>query len=513
MRQLLGDTSVAGFLLRSTTTLTPRLRAAGDTGVSRITWKLFAPEVHYAHNNHLPYGGNDGPLWAGRGSNVSIRTGIGAQRGRVELFVVPEIIYEQNRWYRLADPPFAPVLQLPRNGYGSPWHSTLQSIDLPIRFGLPNDARRRLHPGQSSLTVNARQFAFGVATENEWWGPAIRNALILSNNAPGFPHLFLRTANPLRTRIGTFEGRWLSGWLRESDFFDTISTNQARSISMLALTWQPPRFGVVLGAARAVYAPAARSGITTALTQALSVFADVGQPNAVPLCCDERTLGRDQLMSLFFRWVEPKNHFEFYGEWGRAEFPVSLRDFLVHANHSQAYTLGLQWLGEPGTWNGRLRAQGEVTYLEQSTTFRYRRVGSWYTSRPVPQGYTNDGQVLGAAIGPGSSSQFVGLDYIAPRWQAGTYLTRVRWLEDARSQQDPYLPTLAGEHGWCEHDVSFLSGFRAAATTRIGTVKAEYSTGWRLNVFFENYRCDTRQRRARDVRNNSLFLTFTPLSF
>ena len=512
MRQLLGDTSIAGFLLRSMTSLTPSL--TGDTASGRPAWKPVLPEIHFARNSDLPYSGNDGALWAGRGSNISIRTGIRADWRRAHLFFLPEILYEENRWYRLADPPYAPALSLPRNPYGSPWHAGVQSIDMPIRFGPPNPLRR-FDAGQSSFVVDAGRVAFGAATENEWWGPGIRNAIILSNNAPGFPHLFVRTAKPLRTRAGTFEGRWLSGWLRESSFFDSISTNQARSISMLALTWQPLRTDVIVGAARAVFAPARGPGLITAISEATSVFADVGQPNAVPLVGSERVLGRDQLLSLFFRWVLPEDHFELYGEWGRVEFPVSLRDFLVQPNHTQAYTLGLQWLGEPIVLNGRLRAQGEVTYLEQSATYRFRPLGSWYTSRAVPQGYTNDGQVLGAAIGPGSSSQFVGLDFVAPRWQVGTYLTRIRWLEDARSQQDPYLPTLTGEHGTCEHDVSLLSGIRSAAMTPLGAIQADYSTGWRLNVFFENPGpCYSRVIHAgRDVRNKSLSLTLTPITF
>jgi hypothetical protein len=264
-----------------------------------------------------------------------------------------------------------------------------------------------------------------------------------------------------------------------------------------------------------VFAPARHAGIMTAISAVTSVFADVGQPQENPGNDQEIIFrGPDQLLSLFFRWVLPEDHFEFYGEWGRAEFPISLRDFLVQPNHMQAYTLGLQWMGEPTLLNGRLRAQGEVTFLEQSTTFRFRRIGSWYTSRPVRQGYTNDGQVLGAAIGPGSSSQFAGLDFVTPKWQAGTYMTRIRWLEDARSQQDPYLPTIPGEHGTCEHDVSLLTGIRAAAQTRFGALQADYSSGWRDNVFFENPGpCFHPTAPARNVRNRSLSVTFTPITF
>ena len=58
-----------------------------------------------------------------------------------------------------------------------------------------------------------------------------------------------------------------------------------------------------------------------------------------------------------------------------------------------------------------LRLQAEHTYLEKSATSRDRPVGVYYTSRAVLQGYTHDGRVLGAAIGPGASSHWLAVDY------------------------------------------------------------------------------------------------------
>ena len=127
------------------------------------------------------------------------------------------------------------------------------------------------------------------------------------------------------------------------------------------------------------------------------------------------------------------------------------------------------------------------------------------------QGYTNLGQPLGAAIGPGSSSQFIALDLVAPRWQGGLFFNRVRWLEDAHSQQ-PYPPDGPTTYGWCEHDVSLLPGIRGSWRSRFGDLAAEYSAGWRLNVFFENPGpCPIGQ--GRDVRTNSMTLRFSPRGF
>jgi hypothetical protein len=374
---------------------------------------------------------------------------------------------------------------------------------LPLRFG--DRGLQRIDAGQSSVVVRVGRAEIGVATENEWWGPGVRNALILSSNAPGFPHAFLRTAAPIDTRVGAFEARWLVGGLAESPYFDTDPENDLRSISLLALTWQPRwERDLTLGVARAVFAPASDwNAVAGSFSQ---VFANVPPFDAA------KPSERDQLLSLFFRWVFPADGFEAYAEWARADQPVSLRDFLLAPNHSQAYTLGLQWAGNEVTpWRtrarGRVRVRGEVSFLEQSTTFRMRPIGTWYTSPRVVQGYTNRGQALGAAIGPGASSQYVGVDYLAAAWQVGVFAERIRSFEDAHSV-DP-------GSGFCNHDVSALPGAAMAVRTRVGTLAASYSSGWRHSVYFLAREvigaCPL--IKGLDVRNNSLSLTFSALSW
>ena len=505
LNALLGDSASGVFtLFRSVSSLNPRL--ANDTGPTRrLHWSLVLPEARHTHNSLLPFSLNDGALWTGRGTSWSLTTGVRAEWGPVRLFVLPEFTYAANDSF---PPPSAPPNPLPpasRRPYSSPWHANGQSIDLPYRFG--NQRIQQLWPGQSSLSIDWRGAVLGISTENEWWGPGIRNALIVSNNAPGFEHFFARPARPLRTRFGFFDARWIVGALQESRYFDYDPANDMRSVSMLGLTWTSPSdSGLTVGMARSVFAPAANR--RHVLRSAFDVFRDVGHPNARPYLDSVITPGRDQLISLFFRWAFPKDGFETYAEWARTEIPRSVRDFLLYPNHTQGYTLGLQWLGEPGARNGRLRAQGEFTFLEQSTTYRYRDIGSWYTSRAAVQGYTNRGQSLGAAIGPGSASQFIGLDYVRTNWRLGYYFNRIQWLEDAHSQQDyPDIP--GGTRGWCEHDVSLLNGLRGAARTRIGNFSFDYTTGWRLNVFFENPGpCPI--SFGRDQRNKSFQLTFSP---
>jgi hypothetical protein len=514
LAQLLGQSASHGFLLRSLSSTLPAL--PGDT--TALRWELVGPYRTVVYNTALPFTLNDGALWAGRGVNALVRGGLRAQWGRVHLVLAPELVASANRDYptvtrflRGADtlivPPhqYADTNDFPpipgRSPVASPFHA-FQSIDLPIRMG--EEPITRLYPGQSAIWVDVDRFSIGAGTENGWWGPALHNPLLLSNTAPGFPHVFVRTARPWLTPAGAVEGRWIVGSLAESDHFDFDSRNDWRSISMLALTWQPVWHpALTVGVARAVFAAARDEW--SALRDFYQVFSDVGMPNDFDARSPSVVRGRDQLASVFFRWVLPRDGAEVYGEWGRYEQPRNLLELLEEPNHSQGYTLGLQWIGDPMWRSARMRVQTEFTFLQQDASFRHRYTGSWYTSRAAVQGYTSEGQMLGAGIGPGSSSQWIAVDYVAPRWFGGLSFQRVRWLEDVHAQR-----WWGERRGFCEHDVSILPGARAGAQTRWGTIMAQFSQGWRVNTFFENHASGCPQNAGRNHWNKSLTLSIAP---
>jgi hypothetical protein len=489
------------FLLRSASSM-----AAPLPGSSAIRWALIAPELYLVTNSRLPYSLNDGALWAGRGVNIRLSAGVRAERGPMRIILAPELLDEQNREYGLNRPGSdtyfgAPPIPPGRNPYAYPWRVLPWSIDYPLRFG-PNRIRR-LDPGQSSIIVGTRWLETGIATENEWWGPGIRNALILSNNAPGFPHFFLRSGHPLESRIGSFEWRWLVGGLSESEFFDALGGDDLRSISALAVAWQPiwaP--GLTLGAARSVYEPV--RGWENVPGRFFRVFVNTGRPNEHTLEDGTQKKGPDQLLSFFGRWVLPDDGFEAYVEWGRASFPKNLRDFLLEPHHSQGYTLGLQYARNTFSDRARLRLQAELSNLEQSPTFLGRPIGTWYTSRAVLQGYTNRGQVLGAAIGPGASSQFLGLDILTRQLSWGIFASRIRWDNDAF-----YTIAWPSYKGWCEHDVSLAPGLRGGYAGRWGTLSGELTLANRLNVFFDNQSECPKGNLIRDERNRTLRVTLS----
>ncbi|MEX2110698.1 MAG: capsule assembly Wzi family protein [Gemmatimonadaceae bacterium] len=480
------------LLLRSASSLTPYI--VDTTGRWRAS--AISPEVLAVVNSAIPFSQNYGSLWAGRGASTRTLVGFKLESARVRFIFAPEIIYSANTDWLLRHDYYAPELPPDRSPYTLPYYVGAFTIDQPMRFG---DSRiRRIDLGQTTAMWSGNRFAFGFSNENEWWGPGIRNAIVLSNNAPGFPHLFFRTARPLKTYFGDLELRWLVGGLTESSFFDTVSTNDARSIAAIGATvqtrWDPD---LTFGFARSVYATS--TGWSEVPWRWLDVFARTYQD--VP---DTTRTRRDQLFTLFARWVFPSEGLEVYGEWGRRELLVNLRDFLLAPNHTQAYTIGMQWRG-PEWRAGTFRVQSEITQLEQSATFRDRPVGSWYTSTRVIQGYTHRGEIIGASIGPGASSQWLAVDYLRQSWRVGAFGGRIRWNQDVHNNYG--APVYVA---YCNQDVSIYPGIRAAKSSWFGTLTADLTFQNRLTPFFQHGGGCPNNGRRLDIRNNTLSVTVSP---
>lgn len=500
LAQLEGRAPLGGLMLRSTSSLMDR-RREGDAG---LAFSVVFPQFTFVANSSLPFGQNDGALWAGKGANARILGGFTATLGPVKLVAIPEFAYSANNRLSIVpiDERFAAPLPLDRSRFSSPFNVHPFSIDMPYRFG--DQSVSSISAGQSSLTVSAGPIEIGAANENEWWGPALRNPIVMSDNAPGFPHGFLRTGRPLNSFLGQIEGRWVVGGLKESDYFNDDITDDVRSLSALALTWRRnAASGLTLGITRAVFAPV--DGYSEVAGSTFDVFTNTGHPNAKPVGDSTIVPGPDQILSLFARWALPRYGLESYIEWGRAELPVSPRDFLEQPNHTRAYTAGLQWVRALGAEDSRLRIQGELTNVEQSTTYRFRPGGSFYTSRAVIQGYTNEGQLVGAGLGPGSSGQWLAGDYYNGPWQFGLNIGRTRFNNDAF-----FLQSYATR---CGHDVTVYPGIRASYSNSYIRLAADFASASRYNTFFQNKSSCESGGEGSDRSNRYLAITLTTFGF
>lgn len=505
MAQLEGRAAPGGLMLRSTSSLMNQARA--DARRRRLT--IVLPTLSFVNNSQVPHGQNDGALWAGIGANARVLAGFTVSVGPLRLVAIPELVYSANDSLSL-DPDdirFTMPLHLrrPRNRFSMSWNQFPYSIDLPWKFG--EAPIKKLYPGQSSLTLSAGPVELGFATENEWWGPALRNPIIMSDNAPGMPHGFLRTSRPLNTRLGQWEARWIVGVLQESNYWTKFTEeDDLRSLSAIAVSWQhSAESGLTLGFLRSVFSVASSYGNVAG--NLFDFLSNTGHPNARAVNDGTMEPGKDQLFSLFARWALPAHGFESYVEWGRAELPVSFRDFLDMPNHTRGYTAGLQWVRPVGA-DSHVRLQGEVTNVEQSSTWQFRPIGSFYTSRSVYQGYTNAGQMIGSGIGPGSSAQWIATDYYKGAWQFGGMLSRTRFNNDAYY----LLPFPAAYVVNCAHDVSLYPGIRAAYSTRYFRLRADYAPGTRYNTFFQN-RVSCFDGARSDRTNKNLSVTLSTFSW
>ncbi len=364
-----------------------------------------------AFNSAYPSGANDGLLWAGRGASAMLTTGVAARWGVLSAALAPEIAWAANEAFTLRPTGLA------GNGqFANPYYPT--KIDLPQRFG--DSAWRAWAPGQSYLRVDAWNVGAGISSENLWFGPGIRNAITMSNAGPGFPHVFLGTSRPQDVWIGTVEALLFYGRLERSPY---MQGGTHPLISGLVLDYNPRWIpGLTVGVSRLMLQVWDR----LRLRDWLSVFQTFAKDELVD---DYGNAGgnnpRDnQLLSLFARWAFPESGFEVYGEWAREDHEWSFTDALVMPDHSEAWLIGIQKVFRAGPrW---IRLHAEATHLQEIRPLAASRGTPVYYVHGNDLSYTNEGQLLGAWIGPGGSSQTLAVDVLGARGRLGGYVERVR---------------------------------------------------------------------------------------
>jgi hypothetical protein len=411
------DTSYAGFdILKVGSGFT---KSIDERFISRI----LPINIQFQFNSHHPYGWNDGAMIPAKGLQSLISGGFYIKYDHFSIQLKPEFVVAAN-------PRFEGFSIEHYNNISSRYYDYYNFTDLPERFG--TGTYTRAYWGQSSIRLNFDPVSFGVCSENLWWGPGIRNSLLMSNTAPGFNHLTLNTSRPVKTILGTIEGQLVAGRLDGSGYpplepgrtfiGDTLyfpKPNDWRYFSGLAVTWQPKWVhGLFLGFTRGfqVYSKDRGSHIGDYIP-IFSPFQKVKGDNPLNK--------RDQLGSVFFRWLWQEEKAEIYFEYGRNNPQGNLRDFLLEPQNSRAYIFGLRKsLPFKNRPNENLQISLEVTQLQQTSVSTVLNVGAWYINKYVRDGYTNRGQVLGAGIGPGGNLQSFDISWFSGLKRLGLQLER-----------------------------------------------------------------------------------------
>lgn len=447
------------------------------------------PMGYSVWNSELPESTNDGALWSGRGFNQQVMLGGRLAYANIAATLAPQVLVSRNLPFPILPAEF-PVY----NDFASPFHSGGASADLPLRFG--SRSLRQIDPGQSTIEAVWSRVSAGFSTANMWWGPGIQNALVMSNNAAGIPRVYARTSRPYSSRVGDLEAYWLLGGLLESPYFDHDTRNDLRAISGAVATLRVAfDTGLTIGAARSVYSSVRRLGRVPA--HAADVLIDWSRARSDA----EDGSHKDQIMSLFARWRVPESRFAVHGEWSKLQVPASLRDLLVAPQERQGFTVGLEW-ARPVSNGALLRIQAEATMLEQTPTQQGGEALDFYTSRQVPQGYTQRGQVIGASIGPGASSQFIGVEFLRGPLQLEVNGSRIRREEGSYYQSPARFARFA-------HDVGLGGEVAARWDSRTAAIEASWSHVRRYAYLFQiadPYTFET----ALDIPTSTLSLRITP---
>ena len=427
-------------------------------------------------NTHHPDGRDDGAVWQGRGLTTALDVGATLRWGVLTVTAQPTLTSSQNAGFELA-----PVQVADMPSYAYPW----RKIDWPQRFG--TQAYRRLDPGQSEIRVDWRGARAAFGTRNLWWGPGIRNAIVMGASAPGFPHASLGTSGPVDARIGALEVDWIWGRLGQSDWAPPDLPTDDRFLTGIALAYDPTFLpGLTLGFTRVFQRLVPAGGVDVG--DYFLVFQGLLKSGLTSEESPDGTDRTDQMLSLFWRWVMPESGFEAYMEWARTDHSWNLADLLQEPEHSRGYTLGFQKVTSRS--GDRLVVLGiEATTLESSPTFQLRPRPTFYVHSVVTQGYTHEGQLLGASVGPGGSAQALALDVYAP-WGAWGALLRRRvhdndaywgWAEANGLSFDQHHVSLdvGGSALYFVGDVEVAGG---AVLTRELNRYFDDNEGWNVNI-------------------------------
>jgi hypothetical protein len=245
---------------------------------------------------------------------------------------------------------------------------------------------------------------------------------MMSNQAQGFNHITFNTTRPIKTSIGNFEWQLVTGRLEGSGFrppepgqtfggtnLYIAKPDDWRFYQGLTLTYSPKWIdGLSLGFIRWVQS---YSEFATTYRDYFPVFDNLLRKN--DRVFDGVSDGaRDQAAGIFGRWLLQDAKAEIYGELNYNDAKYNLRDLLLDSDHARAYTVGIHKVFQKTPTSKIYEFLWEKTVMQQTSSRLLRDAGTWYVHNNLRHGYTNNGEVLGAGIGPGSNSQYFELAMI-----------------------------------------------------------------------------------------------------
>jgi len=380
--------------------------------------RVYGPELFMSGNTEAPYGQNDGVLWQGRGFNALLKGGVRFEGYGVELTLLPHFAFSQNAEFDIIQPAYSgPDFSGKAEEYG---YYGVWGIDAPQRFG--DEPFFDWDFGDSEIRYTWKTLTIGFGAQAIWLGPAQLNPIIHSNNAPAYPKLDIGLRRQpiilpwLGWYIGDIEFRAWWGYLSESDWFDNDSSNDHNLITGYSIAYSFPSFlkGLTIGFNRIMLSKWDKmnfGSIITLLWPFLDTYAGKDE--------------NDQRASLIIDYILPSAGINVYFEWGKNDYSSNTDSVIRYPFHARVYTFGIKKsLPFSSILKGELLL--EISNLECSQD--YDRVIPWYSTfyahHLITQGHTNRGQWLGAGIGTGGNSQYLGFKLYFSKGYGNLFIQR-----------------------------------------------------------------------------------------
>ena len=447
-----------------------------DKGKSRL--KLLPLEWKQQIDTHHPEGFNDGSMIPAKGYQSYLTGGVYFEYDHLSIKLQPEFVSAKNMDYDGFPGPITDPSHVYLNWFLYSY-SYLNRIDQPEKYG--EGTYNKMFWGQSSIRLNFNSVSLGFSTENIWWGPGMRNSLIMTNNAPGFAHFTLNSIKPIKTYIGSFEGQIIAGWLQDSGYdlpgsdikhedgtgFILPKPIENRYLNGMILSYNPKWVpGLFIGVIRSfqIY----KSKIGNDLVDYLPVFSPISRKSAE----DESGAIKpyDFLNSVFFRYVWPESQVEIYGEYGRNDYWWDKSDRILQLGHTGAYNLGIRKLIPLRKKDELILTHLEVTQVALNPQTMNRNGISWYSGNYVVHGHTHNGQLLGSAVGSGGNMQTLEVAWLKNLKKIGFRVERFahnedffnRYITNIRAHWVDISTTLLGN--WDYKNLIFSAEFKAVSS-------------------------------------------------
>lgn len=384
-------------------------------------------------NSTYANGINDGAPWQGRGFNGRFEAGLHYSNSWLSIDLLPEFWVAQNSDFDTMETPLS-------SGWGDYYKVydqenqtyIFQPFDSLQRYG--DELYYEFDFGQSHIEANYKELIeLSLSTRNFSYGSAKYNPIIVSKHSKAIPNLNFGTYDKLESPIGNIEFKMTYGIMKESDFYDNGSPDENAFLSSLTLGYEPWFIpGLSLGVNTLYYRPYKNAelndlfGPINIITSAITSGGKGGATGAHSGSDDT-----DQFASVVADWKAPGTNFHIFMEWGRNDFNGGLENMLTTPEHSQAFSIGASYLLEYGI--GDFLLSVEFTELKQERDHVYRPAGPWYRhgwGESWHQGFVNNGQIMGAPIGPGSNSQTVEVTYFKNRQKYSLIFNRTLFDND-----------------------------------------------------------------------------------